>query len=118
MALTLASVGIYSVLSYIVRGRSREIGIRTALGASTGGRRAAGGDRRDDAGARSASPPASVASLASARLLQKVVFGVSAWDPLTLAAVAVGLTVVALVATLVPAYRASRVDPLIVLRSS
>jgi putative ABC transport system permease protein len=44
------------------------------------------------------------------------VYGVSAWDPLTLGGVAVGLTVVALIATLVPAYRASRVDPLIVLR--
>jgi ABC-type lipoprotein release transport system permease subunit len=57
-----------------------------------------------------------LASLASARLLQQVAFGVSAWDPVTLAAVAGGLSLVALAATLVPAYRASRVDPLIALR--
>jgi putative ABC transport system permease protein len=115
VALTLASVGIYSVLSYIVRGRSREIGIRTALGA-----------RATDVVrlviVEGMTPTligigaGVVASLASGQLLQKVVYGVSAWDPLTLGGVAVGLTVVALIATLVPAYRASRVDPLIVLR--
>ena len=117
VALTLASVGIFSVLSYIVRGRSREIGIRTALGAST----------RDVVRlvVVEGMTPAllgilagAVVSLASGRLLQKVLFGVSASDPLTLATVAGGLTVVALVATLVPAYRASRVDPLIVLRGN
>ena len=59
-----------------------------------------------------------VASLASAKLLQKVVFGVNAWDPLMLAAVAVSLALVAFFATLVPAYRASRVDPLTVLRGT
>ncbi len=117
VALALASVGIYSVLSYIVRGRSREIGIRTALGASTG-------DvvrlvvMEGMTPALAGIVAGAVASLASARLLQQVVYGVSPWDPLTLAAVASGLTVVAAVATLVPAWRASRVDPLIVLRSS
>jgi putative ABC transport system permease protein len=117
VALTLASVGIYSVLSYIVRGRSREIGIRTALGARTadvvrliiieGMTPALIGVAAGVAG-----------SLAAGTLLQKLVFGVSAWDPLTLGVVAGGLTLVALVATLVPAYRASRVDPLIVLRGN
>jgi putative ABC transport system permease protein len=56
------------------------------------------------------------AALATGRVLQTMVFGVSPRDPLTLAAIAAGLTLVALLATLVPAYRASRVDPLIVLR--
>jgi ABC-type antimicrobial peptide transport system permease subunit len=51
-------------------------------------------------------------------LLQTVVFGVSPSDPLTLAAVAGSLAVVALIATAVPAYRASRIDPLIVLRTN
>jgi putative ABC transport system permease protein len=115
VALTLASVGIYSVLSYIVRGRSREIGIRTALGARA----------RDVVRLVIVEGMAPtligivvgiVVSLASGKLLQKIVYGVSAWDPLTLGGVAMGLTLVALVATLVPAYRASRVDPLIVLR--
>jgi predicted permease len=115
VALTLASVGIYSVLSYIVRGRSREIGIRTALGA-----------RATDVVrlviVEGMTPTmigivvGVIVSLASGQLLQKVVYGVSAWDPLTLGGVAAGLTIVALVATLVPAYRAARVDPLIVLR--
>ena len=117
LALTLASVGIYSVLSYIVRGRSREIGIRTALGAST----------RDVvrlvliegmSPALMGIAAGIVASLASATLLQKVVFGVNAFDPLMLTAVAASLAFVAFIATLVPAYRASRVDPLTVLRGN
>jgi len=117
VALTLAAVGIYSVLSYIVRGRSREISIRTALGART-----------TDVlrlVVREGMTPAligialgSVASLASAQLLNRLVYGISASDPLTLAMVAGALALVALAATLVPAYRASRLDPLQVLRSS
>jgi len=58
-----------------------------------------------------------VAALGSAKLLQKLVFGVSASDPLTLAAVAATLLVVALLASLIPAYRASRLDPLRILRA-
>jgi putative ABC transport system permease protein len=116
VALVLASVGIYSVLSYIVRGRSREIGIRTALGARTG-------DVVRLVVVEGMTPAlvgiaaGTAAALASARLLQKLVFGVSATDPLTLAAVAGMLALVALVASLVPAYRASRLDPLTVLRA-
>jgi predicted permease len=117
VALTLAAVGIYSVLSYIVRGRSREIGIRTALGAQ----------RRDIVGlvVSEGMAPALIGiaaggagAMVSARLLEKLVFGVSASDPLTLVLVAVTLTFVALLASLVPAYRASRVDPLAVLRAN
>jgi putative ABC transport system permease protein len=115
LALTLASVGIYSVLSYIVRGRSREIGIRTALGARTG-------DVLRMVIAEGMTPTligiagGAVAALASARVLEKLVFGVSASDPLTLAAVAGTLAFVALAASVVPAYRAARVDPLNALR--
>jgi len=116
LALILASVGIYSVLSYIVRGRSREIGIRTALGASA------------SAVVRmvivEGMTPAAMgivvgaaAALLSARLLEKLVFGVSASDPLTLALVTGSLAAVALLASLVPAYRATRVDPITVLRA-
>ncbi len=117
VAVALASVGIYSVLSYIVRGRSREIGIRTALGAQTA----------DVVRLviREGMTPTVIgiaigvmAALASARLLQKLVFGVSPSDPLTLAGVAGMLAIVAVMASLVPAYRASRVDPLTVLRSN
>jgi putative ABC transport system permease protein len=58
-----------------------------------------------------------IAALASARVLETLVFGVSASDPLTLAGVAATLAVVALMASLVPAYRASRFDPVKVLRA-
>lgn len=115
LALALASVGIYSVLSYIVRGRSREIGIRTALGARTG-------DVLRMVIAEGMTPTltgiagGAVAAVASAKLLEKLVFGVSASDPLTLGAVAGMLAIVALLASLVPAYRAARLDPLIALR--
>ena len=117
VALTLASVGIYSVLSYIVRGRSREIGIRTALGAGT--------PEVLRLVVREGMTPAiigvavgTVAALASGKLLEKLLYGVSASDPLTLASVAGGLLMVSLLASLVPAIRASRLDPLKVLRTS
>ena len=59
-----------------------------------------------------------VAAMGSARILERLVFGVSASDPLTLAAVAGTLAIVALAASLVPAYRASKVDPLTALRTN
>ncbi len=116
LALALASVGIYSVLSYIVRGRSREIGIRTALGARTL-------DVVRLVLSEGMTPTlvgiaaGAVAALASAKLLERLVFRVSATDPLTFALVAVTLALVALLASVGPAYRASRVDPLTVLRA-
>jgi predicted permease len=115
VALTLASVGIYSVLSYIVRGRHQEIAVRTALGARTvdvlrlviveGMKPALIGI---GAGA--------IGALASATILSRLVFGVSASDPITLTAVSATLALIALIASLVPAYRASRLDPSQVLR--
>jgi ABC-type antimicrobial peptide transport system permease subunit len=116
LAMALASVGIYSVLSYVVRGRSREIGIRTALGARTGDvLRLVVFEGMTPTLAGIAA--GAVAALGSAKLLEKLVFGVSASDPLTLAAVAGTLALVALMASLVPAYRASRLDPIEVLRA-
>jgi predicted permease len=115
VALALATVGIYSVLSYIVRGRSREIGIRAALGAETG-------DvvrlvvREGMIPAALGIAAGSVAALLASLTLERLVFGVSASDPVTLAGVAATLGLVALLASLVPAYRASRVDPATVLR--
>jgi predicted permease len=117
VALTLATVGIYSVLSYIVRGRNREIGIRTALGAQTA-------DVLRLVVLEGMTPAligicaGAAAALGTARILQQLVYGISASDPLTLAAVAGALGLVALLASLVPAYRASKVDPLSVLRST
>jgi predicted permease len=117
VALALASVGIYSVLSYIVRGRRREIGIRTALGA-----------KRMDVvrlvvvegltPALVGVGAGAVAAIAAGRLMTKLVFGVSATDPLTIAIVSGTLLFVALLASLLPAYRASRLDPSEVLRSN
>jgi putative ABC transport system permease protein len=115
VALMLAAVGIYSVLSYIVRGRSREIAVRTALGARTV-------DVLRLVVIEGMTPTliglalGAAAALASAAVLSKLVFGVSASDPVTLAGVAGTLALVALAASLIPAYRASRVDPLQVLR--
>jgi predicted permease len=117
VALALASVGIYSVLSYIVRGRSHEIGIRTALGARTA-------DVVRLVVIEGMTPAlvgigaGAVAALAAGKLLERLVFGVSASDPLTLVVVSGTLAFVALLASLVPAYRASRLDPLKVLRAN
>jgi putative ABC transport system permease protein len=116
VALLLAAVGIYSVLSFIVRGRSREIGIRTALGARAG-------DVLRLVIVEGMSPAlvgivaGTIAALAIAKVMKALVFGVSASDPLTLAAVAATLAVVALVASVVPAYRALQLDPVRVLRA-
>jgi putative ABC transport system permease protein len=117
VALALASVGIYSVLSYIVRGRSREIGIRTALGAQAF-------DVLRLIVVEGMSPAllgivaGAMAALGSAKLLEKLVFGVSASDPLTLAVVAATLVIIALLASLIPAYRAAQLDPLTVFRAN
>jgi len=115
LALVLAAVGIYSVLSYAVRHRGREIGIRMALGA-----------QMSDVlrlivlqGMRPAVLGMGIglaAALALGRTLSSLVFGVTATDPWTLAAVAVLLALVALTACLVPALRATRVDPIRALR--
>jgi predicted permease len=116
VALLLASVGIFSVLSYIVRGRTREIGIRTALGARTGDvLRLVVFEGMWPALVGIAA--GAIGALVSAKVLERLVFGVSASDPLTLAAVAATLGLVALFASLLPAYRASRIDPLRVLRA-
>ena len=116
-ALTLASVGIYSVLSYLVRGRRREIGIRTALGARTG-------DVVRLVLIEGLKPAligivvGAIGALLAAGLLEKLVYGVKANDPLTLAIVATALLAVAIAASLIPAWRASKLDPLTVLRDS
>ena len=116
MALLLASVGLYGVLSYDVAQRTREIGLRMALGAQRadvvravigrGVRVAAGGIVLGLASA-----------LALTRVLGSLLFGIRPTDPATFAAVSAMILIVALLATYVPARRAASVDPVSALRS-
>jgi predicted permease len=115
LALLLACIGLYGVMSYTVAGRTREIGVRMALGA-----------RRGDvmqlvlreglllvaAGIAVGIP----LSLASGRVLHSFLFGMKSTDPLSLTAVVLLLGVVATFAGLIPARRAARVDPMVALR--
>ena len=115
LALVLAAVGTYGVLSYLVSQRSQEIGIRMALGADRtamlvlvlrqGLILAGVGLVLGVAGA-----------MAAGRLMRTLLFNVSPLDPMTLGAVTIVMTVVALFACLVPALRATRVDPLTTLQ--
>jgi predicted permease len=115
IALLLASVGIYGVIAYSVSQRTREIGIRMALGA-----------RRQDVlklvvghcamlALTGVGAGLVLASLVT-RALSKLLFGVGARDPMTLAVVSALLILVALLASFLPARRAARVDPMVALR--
>jgi len=115
VAVLLAAAGIYGVVSYSVAQRTREMGIRVALGA----------DRADILcmivlqGAKLAIAGELVgilAALAMTRLMSSLLFGVAAADPITFAAVALLLSAVALAACYIPARRAMRVDPMVALR--
>jgi len=115
-ALLLAMVGIYGVMSYAVSQRTREIGIRLALGAQTGTvLKLALGQGMKLAGLGMAL--GLLASLALTRLMKNLLFGVSATDPLTFAVIALLLMAVALLACYLPARKATKIDPLSALRS-
>ncbi len=115
LALLLAAIGIYSVLSYSAKQRVQEIGIRLALGARVsdvlrmmifqGMKPALIGLVLGIAGA-----------LAVGRLLSSLIYGVKTTDPVTFAATAVLLALIALFANIIPAYRAAKVDPMVALR--
>jgi predicted permease len=114
-ALGLAAVGIYGIVAFSVTRRTREIGIRMALGAGrTDVLRLILGE-----GARLALAGVAIgigASLAITRLLSSLLFGVKATDPITFVGVAALLSMVALLASYIPARRAIRLDPNIALR--
>jgi putative ABC transport system permease protein len=116
VALVLAAIGTYGVLSYLVTERQREIGIRVALGASAGG--IVRLVLRQGLGVSVLGIAAGVAgALALARVTQSLLFGVSPTDPVTYVAVGVVILFVALIACMVPAQRAMRVDPLVAIRN-
>ncbi|WP_375758894.1 ABC transporter permease [Corallococcus exercitus] len=116
VALLLAVLGLYGVVSYAVAERSREFGIRFALGASE--RAVLGLVIRQAVGlAGLGLLIGALCALGLTQLLTSLVYGVSATDPVAFAGVALLLLTVALLASLVPARRAARVDPMSVLRS-
>jgi ABC-type antimicrobial peptide transport system permease subunit len=115
VALLLGIVGIYGVISYVATQRTREIGIRIALGAA----------RHDVSGlflrhglmlAGIGIGAGIAAAVGLTRVMAALLFGVSAFDPVTYAVVSVGLGTTALLASYLPAARAARVDPAVALR--
>jgi putative ABC transport system permease protein len=116
VALLLGIVGIYGVIGYIAAQRTREIGIRIALGAQTGDVRRL--FLRHGLVLTGAGIAVGIGvALAVTRVMSALLFGVSPIDPVTYVAVAASLATVALLATYLPARRASRTDPIIALRS-
>jgi putative ABC transport system permease protein len=115
VGLLLAAIGIYGVMAYAVTERTHELGVRIALGAEPGDIRrlvVREGTRLSAVGIGLGLAGA----LATSRTLGALLFGVSATDPATFAIAAVGLSIAGLAAAYIPARRASRIDPVVLLR--
>jgi putative ABC transport system permease protein len=116
VALVLAVSGIYGVLSYAVAQRTREFEIRSALGSTPGTTLAL--VTREGLGLIAVGIAFGlVGSMGATRLLETMLYGVSPLDRATWAATTLTLAVVGLLATLLPAFRATRADPLLAIRS-
>ncbi len=115
LALVLAAIGIYGIISYSVGQREKELGIRIALGAKRSDVLRlvlAQGGKITTAGIVAGT----AASLGLTQLMAKMLYSVSAFDPVTFSAAALGLTFIAMAACYIPARRSLGVDPLIALR--
>jgi putative ABC transport system permease protein len=115
LTLALAIVGIYGVASYVAEMRTREIGVRIALGATAASVRrmiVADGARPIVVGIVGGL----VVALATSRVVESFLYGISRFDPLTFVIVPIALAVIGLAATYIPAHRASRAAPVDALR--
>jgi putative ABC transport system permease protein len=115
--LVLAIVGVYGVVSYFVTQRTHELGVRVALGASSGSLQWLV-VRQGVTFAIVGVAIGGALGLAASRLLRSMIFGITPHDPITFAIVGLTLALVAVVASYIPARRATRIDPLEALRSS
>jgi len=116
VAVLLSAIGVYGVTAFAVARRTREIGIRMALGAGRGGVMGLV-IRQTFRFTAVGSLVGLAAALGVGQLVSGLLFGVSPFDPVTFAAAALGLALVVLVASALPARRAARVDPIVALRT-
>ena len=117
LALLLGTIGLYGVISYSVSQRTREIGVRMALGAQRGTVYQLVLTEAARLASASEFPREYVCSLAAATTLRSLLFGVHSWDIATLASVAFVLGAAALLASYIPAHRAASINPVEALRA-